>query len=113
MTGEGLFISVGSIAAKKGPARLQLSDEARGGCACGLLADAAGWNAPTWAMTPSALTRLAVTLRRVHQGKPSGFLVKALWAGTSVTTRQPVSFAELMGLVQAGKLGTTTQYQVR
>ena len=55
-THDGLTVSVSSVAGRKGPAKLQLSDE-QGGCACGLLADHADWNAPSWTMTLQQLRK--------------------------------------------------------
>ena len=60
---DGLSVEVGAVAGRHGPATLRLAGES-GGCACGLLSDHAEWNAPAWAMTPSATAQLAVTLQR-------------------------------------------------
>ena len=51
-----------------------------GGCSCSLMADAADWDAPVWALEPEVLEGLAVALQLLAN-EASGFTFQALWIG--------------------------------
>jgi hypothetical protein len=83
-----------------------------GGCACSLLADDAGWNAPYWSMRPEVLEPLVRTLEAIGEAVPEGFAVAALWVGEAANQEQTVVLEGLTALMRAGRLGTRSRYRV-
>ena len=75
-----------------------------------LLTDDADWDAPTWAMDPVGLGRLAVTLEWLYGALPDGFTFEAMWGkpkGESV-----VSPDQLLQVVRSGQIGNNIVYRV-
>ena len=81
--------------------------------ACGLLSDAADWNAATWAMTPEGIKSLTDLWVHLFERVSGDVTVQALWEGDLPKVDQAVTRAEFMDLVGKGALGTKTRYLVQ
>ena len=75
-----------------------------------LLTDVADWDAPTWAMQPAGLNRLAATLEWLYERLAIDFTFEAMW-GTP-KGEVAVSRSKLLEIVRAGEIGNNMVYRV-
>ena len=75
-----------------------------------LLTDDADWDAPTWAMDPVGLERLATTLSWLYDNIPGDLTFEAVWG--SIKNELPVNRDQLLAIVRAGEIGNGTVYRV-
>ena len=90
--------------------RATISDD--GSCACGILSDAADWDAESWEMRDEMVEPLASTLECLMDQGPRTLVIEALWAGECATRELHVDSDELARLVRSCGLGTKTRYVV-
>ena len=91
---------------------VQASISEAGGCACSLLTDDAGLDAPFWSLRPEILAPLARTFEAITASRVTEFRVEALWGEEPLEDRH-VSPGEMAELARAGQIGTRTRYFVR
>ncbi len=83
-----------------------------GGCACSMLTDDAGWDAPAWDMRPELLEPLANTVKALYSQVPDGFRMLALWAGDKPQEEIDISLGDFCERIKQSGLGTKTQYRI-
>lgn len=77
-----------------------------------LLTDDAEWDAPSWAMEPDLLPRLAATIHVLDEHLPQGFAFRATWVGSTMRHERQVTVEELADLVLGSQLNEFTRYRV-
>jgi len=89
---------------------LHISED--GGCACSMLSENADWNAETWEMNSSVLSKLANTIIEISKKLSTSFNFLALWAGDIPFKEISLSLTDLLQLIKENKIGTKIKYKI-
>jgi hypothetical protein len=76
------------------------------------LTDAADWDAATWDFEVEGRERLVCTLRWLYERMPERFQFSVMWGPDRIDHRD-VDRLELLGVIEANAISTTTVYNVR
>jgi len=106
-SGDGLEIQPQKHRFRKPSSTLFMFEHSEG-CGCSLLTDDASWNAPTWDMIPSALSKLAVTLQRLCGSCSEEFTFNASWVGEKMVEEKYLTADAMLGCVDVKKLNCST-----
>jgi hypothetical protein len=77
-----------------------------------ILIDADHWDEHAWQLRPDAIPRLAALVAILADHAPAGFTFRSTWAGSPIERTMSLTPAELIALIQGGRLNDHTRYRV-